>query len=76
MRHARERLLDGIRDPSLDLFRIELRNDGVDLNLNRRDVRKRVDIQSAHRHQPQDGEAQGQHNHREAMVEREVNDFV
>ena len=74
MRHAAERLFHRIRDASLDFFRIELRNDRIHLNLNRRDVGKRVDVQTAHRHQPQDGESQGEHNHRKAMMQREVDD--
>ena len=74
VRHARQCLLDRKRHASFDFFRIELRYDRVDLNLHRRDVGKRIDVQSLQRRDAENGEAHRHGDDREAMVQREVDD--
>ena len=67
-------MLDRVGDPLLDLLRVELRDDRVDLDLNRGDVRERIDVEACERHQSKDGKPQGHGDNRDPVVQREVDD--
>ena len=53
-RQTADRLLNRERNLSLDLFRRERRGDRVDLNLNRRRVRKCIDVKVPQRKRAND----------------------
>ena len=75
-RQSAERLLDREGDLPLDLLGGQPRRRGVDLHLDRRGVRKGIDVDGADDVETATGENDGRQDDQEAMFERPFDDLV
>ena len=71
-----DRLLHWEGDLAFSLFWRQRGSNRIDLNLNRRRIRKGVDVEAPERNQPQAREAQGDQDHQRPVPERKIDDPV